>query len=206
MCWLRLKRQCWPRPCTVHAEFVLPQVHHDHTKGLRVAGEQERGHASGGAHKAHKSKLTCRASCSGLLLMVPSPRVSQLQDASMLLWAFKWGFGSDFVYAFAKANACCVELKIAQIARQTTTRRRARVCVYALAIQRWQHNPAPATYTYQYSPGMRWFEIERTCQEGVCLKFAGPCLPLQDSARHVFSSKIVRAMSSAPRALRLNRF
>ena len=68
-------------------------------------------------------------------------RVSQLQDASMLLWAFKWGFGSDFVYAFAKANACCVELKIAQIARQTTTRRRARVCVYALAIQRWQHNP-----------------------------------------------------------------
>ena len=73
------------------------------------------------------------------------PRVSQLQDASMLLWAFKWGFGSDFVYAFAKANACCVELKIAQIARQTTTRRRARVCVYALAIQRWQHNPAPAT-------------------------------------------------------------
>ena len=72
-------------------------------------------------------------------------RVSQLQDASMLLWAFKWGFGSDFVYAFAKANACCVELTIAQIARQTTTRRRARVCVYALAIQRWQHNPAPAT-------------------------------------------------------------
>ena len=69
------------------------------------------------------------------------PRVSQLQDASMLLWAFKWGFGSDFVYAFAKANACCVELTIAQIARQTTTRRRARVCVYALAIQRWQHNP-----------------------------------------------------------------
>ena len=68
-------------------------------------------------------------------------RVSQLQDASMLLWAFKWGFGSDFVYAFAKANACCVELTIAQIARQTTTRRRARVCVYALAIQRWQHNP-----------------------------------------------------------------
>ena len=37
-CWLRLKRQCWPRPCTVHTEFVLPQVHHDHTKGLRVAG------------------------------------------------------------------------------------------------------------------------------------------------------------------------
>ena len=25
-------------------------------------------------------------------------RVSQLQDASMLLWAFKWGFESDFVY------------------------------------------------------------------------------------------------------------
>ena len=59
---------------------------------------------------------------------------------------------------------------------------------------RWfEIEPAPATYTYQYSPGTRWFEIERTCQEGVCLKFAGPCLPLQDSARHVFSSKIVRA-------------
>ena len=71
------------------------------------------------------------------------PRVSQLQDASMLLWAFKWGFGSDFVYAFAKANACCVELKIAQIARQTTTRRRARVCVYALAI--WQYSAGNTT-------------------------------------------------------------
>ena len=53
--------------------------------------------------------------------MVPSPRVSQLQDASMLLWAFKWGFGSDFVYAFAKANACCVELKIAQIAERAVS-------------------------------------------------------------------------------------
>ena len=86
--------------------------------------------------------LNCKIARAVLSMrMHTPPRVSQLQDASMLLWAFKWGFGSDFVYAFAKANACCVELTIAQIARQTTTRRRARVCVYALAIQRWQHNP-----------------------------------------------------------------
>jgi hypothetical protein len=38
--------------------------------GMR-AGACERGHASGSAHKAHKSKPTCRASCSGLWLMVP---------------------------------------------------------------------------------------------------------------------------------------
>ena len=108
----RLQDSCNSARCAQHA--------HAHT--TRVSQLQDRARYAQHAH-AHTT------------------RVSQLQDASMLLWAFKWGFGSDFVYAFAKANACCVELTIAQIARQTTTRRRARVCVYALAIQRWQHNP-----------------------------------------------------------------
>ncbi len=133
------------RPYSVSRTHAQPDLH----RKCRLQDSCNSARCAQHAH-AHTTRaelcLNCKIARAVLSMrMHTPPRVSQLQDASMLLWAFKWGFGSDFVYAFAKANACCVELKIAQIARQTTTRRRARVCVYALAIQRWQHNPAPAT-------------------------------------------------------------